>query len=231
MTGQMPKDDPEVAWQDVVRFIRQLGHDIRNHLNAAELQAAYLNEVATDDDTKAEIKRLREMVAEVSRSLQRVTSKMTPITINPIKYRCADFVEDVKQKLASSPQAASTVWHVQVGEATFEIDPQLLQEAVVELFENAAHHCREDSAIVAAATTENGEFELTLREPKKDFAASTENWGREPLRSIGRGQYGLGLNRIRMIVDAHAGSFSASYDPDNSTLVSRIVLPLAPPDV
>ena len=30
---------------DIVKFIRQLGHDLRNHLNAAELQAAYLAEI------------------------------------------------------------------------------------------------------------------------------------------------------------------------------------------
>jgi len=227
MTDQLPKDDPEVAWQDVVRFIRQLGHDIRNHLNAAELQAAYLNEVATDAETKSEIKRLREMVAEVSRSLQRVTSKITPVTINPIKYRCADFVEDVKQKLASTKSGATTTWTVQVGEAAIEIDPTLLQEVVVELFENAASHSPGDAPLAVSAAITDGQFELTLREPKKQFAAAIENWGREPLRSIGRGQYGLGLNRVRMIVAAHDGSFSARYDPDKSTLVSRIVLPLA----
>jgi hypothetical protein len=29
-----------------------------------------------------------------------------------------------------------------------------------------------------------------------------------------------------MIVEAHAGNFSASYDPQMSTLTNRIVLPL-----
>src|SRR3954451_18299390 len=59
-----------VSWDDVVRFIRQLSHDLRNHLNAAELQAAYLSEIATDAEMKEEIKRLREMVSVLGTTLQ-----------------------------------------------------------------------------------------------------------------------------------------------------------------
>jgi hypothetical protein len=33
-------DALDVAWGDDVRFIRQLTHDLRNHLNAIELQSA-----------------------------------------------------------------------------------------------------------------------------------------------------------------------------------------------
>ena len=80
---------------------------------------------------------------------------------------------------------------------------------------------------LATAKVESGQFEFTLAERKKQFEGNTENWGREPMRSIGRGHYGLGLNRIWMIVEAHDGKFSAQYDPTTAVLLSRIVLPLA----
>ena len=35
---------------DVVKFLRQLGHDLRNHLNAAELQSAYVAELAVAEN-------------------------------------------------------------------------------------------------------------------------------------------------------------------------------------
>ena len=58
-------DSLSVPWNDIVRFVRQLGHDIRNNLNAAELQSAYIAELTDDAELKNEIKRLREMVSEI----------------------------------------------------------------------------------------------------------------------------------------------------------------------
>ena len=58
-------DVPNVAWSDVVHFIRQLSHDLRNHLNAIELQSAYISELERNDELKSEIKRLREMISGI----------------------------------------------------------------------------------------------------------------------------------------------------------------------
>src|ERR1700719_1857118 len=165
MTEPLPKDRTDVAWSDVVSFLRQLSHDVRNHLNAAELQAAYLGELAENAEMKAEVKRLREMIAEVSRALQSVTSKMAGIPTTRIPYGCADLIEDVKQKLASLGKADETEWDVQVGEARVEVDPQLLEEALLELFANASLYRSRDGALLATAKIDNGKFDFTLREP------------------------------------------------------------------
>ena len=37
-------DSLSVPWVDAARFIRQFSHDLRNHLNAIELQSAYMGE-------------------------------------------------------------------------------------------------------------------------------------------------------------------------------------------
>jgi hypothetical protein len=39
--GSASAADLQVAMPDVARFVRQLSHDLRNHLNAAELQSAF----------------------------------------------------------------------------------------------------------------------------------------------------------------------------------------------
>ena len=224
------QDEPQVRWSELVAFVRQLSHDIRNHLNAAELQAAYLSELAQDAEIKNEVKRLREMVAEVSKALQSVTSKMSAITATRIRYRCADLVEDVKQRLESSTEKPHVQWQIDLGETAFEVDPQLLQEAFLEIFANAARHAQSGAGpMVAAARIDGQQFEFTLREPKKDFQEPTEKWGFEPLQKMTRGHYGLGLNRVRMIVELLGGGFTAEYDSRTSSLRSRIVLPLAKP--
>lgn len=214
---------------DVVKFVRQLSHDLRNHLNAAELQAAYLAEIAEDSEVKEEIKRLRAMISEVGTSLQRVTSTLSTARLTPMSYAAGDFMEDLRQRLETDyPEESTRIeWTVQPGGVSLQIDPQVLQPALLELFANAFRHDRGEGTISVEARVEGNRFVCTIREPKKKFERSTENWGREPFRSIGQGHYGLGLHRARAIIEAHDGQLTARYDSPASSLVTTVALPLA----
>ena len=53
----------------------------------AELQSAYLAEIAEDPELKEEVKRLRAMISDVGASLQRVTSALSSATIDPDALR------------------------------------------------------------------------------------------------------------------------------------------------
>ena len=77
-------DVANVAWSDVVRFIRQLSHDLRNHLNAIELQSAYISELERDDEIKSEIKRLREMISGLTSTLQSLSQAVGVVKPNLI---------------------------------------------------------------------------------------------------------------------------------------------------
>jgi K+-sensing histidine kinase KdpD len=215
---------------DIVQFVRQLNHDLRNHLNAAELQAAFIGELAESEELKKEVTRLRELMAEVTTSLQRVSVGLSPINPTLMRYRAADFLEDLKQKADIGRDPAKVTWEMEPGDAVLNIDPQLLQQAFVELFTNAFQHEPGNGALVAKAQIDNGQFIFTLREPKTRFELSTENWGREPLRKVSRGHYGLGLSRVWAIVQAHGGEFGAQYDPAQAALLSTVRLPLAKKD-
>jgi K+-sensing histidine kinase KdpD len=230
-TSSTPQPDLQVAMPDVVKFVRQLSHDLRNHLNAAELQSAYLAEIAEDSELQEEVKRLRTMISEVGTSLQRVTAALSAPRLTSMPYGAADFVDDLRQKLHSAypDESAKMEWTVQLDDVLLQIDPQLLQPALVELFANAFRHGRTEGAISADARVETERFVLTLREPKRSFEHSTENWGREPLRTVGQGHYGLGLHRSRVIIEAHDGRLNARYDLPTSSLVTKVVLPLAEP--
>src|SRR5258708_30312056 len=92
-------DDLNVAWIDVVRFIGQLSHDLRNHLNAIELQSAYISELERDDDLKGEIKRLRVMISGLTSTLQSLSKAVSVVKPNLISYPAADFVEDLREKI------------------------------------------------------------------------------------------------------------------------------------
>jgi K+-sensing histidine kinase KdpD len=111
------------------------------------------------------------------------------------------------------------------------IDPQLFQEVFVELFANAFQHDRGNGALVAKATTSDGKFVFSLHEPKAVFSSDTQNWGREPLRNIRQRHYGLGLNRVRGIVEAHGGKLQAQHDPKAGTFISTMTLPISSPQL
>lgn len=231
MAGPTPEDRSDslsVPWIDTVRFVQQLSHDLRNHLNAIELQSAYISELNGDGELKGEIKRLREMISGLTAILQKLTG-LGEVKPNLIAYRASDFVEDLRKKTAHEfpNESAEIIWDIQAGDAMLNVDPQLLQQAFSEVFANAFQHDRGKGALVAAARIDGKRFVFTLREPKARFEASTENWGREPFRKITHGHYGLGLNRVRVIMEAHGGEMHAQYDPKGTTLLATLALPLA----
>ena len=222
-----PQNEIQIPLPEVVKFVRQLSHDLRNHLNAAELQSTYLGEIAADPELKEETKRLREMLSAVSASLQRVTTALGAVKLTLMDYRASEFIEDLKSKLTADypNESAQMNWNVELGDARLEIDPQMLQPALLELFANAFRHDRGEGPISVEARMADDHFVFTLREPKQHFERATEQWGREPLRAITQGHYGLGLHWSRSIMEAHAGQLNARYNASESSLITTVILP------
>ena len=220
-------DDLKIAWSDVVRFVRQLSHDLRNHLNAIELQSAYIGELAGEDELKSEIKRLHEMAAGMALALQSLSKAVSEIKANLIAYPALDLLEDLRKKIDHDFSGEETAinWDIQVGNAMLNVDPQLLQEAFGELFANAFRHNCDKGSLVAIARLDKNRLLFALQEPKRGFDLPIENWAREPLRKVRHGHYGLGLNRVRAIVEAHGGEMYVQYDPDASAFTTTFVLP------
>lgn len=222
-------DSPKVAWSDVVHFIRQLSHDLRNHLNAIELQSAYISELERDDALKDEIKRLRKIISGSTSALHSLSKVVSDVKPDLIPYRAADLAEDLRNKIDHdfSRGSAEVTWDIQLGDEMLNVDPQLLQEAFTELFANAFRHNRENGSLVLIARIDNNRLLFSLQEPKSQFELPTENWGREPLRKISQGHYGLGLNRVRAIVEAHGGEIHTQHDPNVSALTTTLVFPVS----
>ncbi len=65
---------PPVPWTRVDKFIGQMTHDIRNGLNALELQLTLLGELSADAEVMSEVKALRGLLLNVTRQLQAIKS-------------------------------------------------------------------------------------------------------------------------------------------------------------
>jgi K+-sensing histidine kinase KdpD len=229
-SSENPSDSLNVSWSDTVHFVRQLSHDLRNDLNAIELQSAYIAELTQDQELQTEIKRLREVVSGMNSTLQRLSRAASDVTPNMISYRVPEFLADMRTEIERrfSNKSDEINWNVQLQDVILHVDPQLLQEVFVELFANAFQHDRGNGALLASARIDNNRLLFTLNEPKPAFDSATQNWGREPLRNISQRHYGLGLNRVRAIVEAHGGQLQAQYDPKALALVSTVTLPVEP---
>jgi len=228
-SSEAPTDSLTVSWSDTVRFVRQLSHDLRNDLNAIELQSAYIGELTQDQELTSEIKRLREVVSGLNSTLQLLSRAVGDVAPNVVTYPADEFLTDMRAQIERnfSKENHEITWDVQLEHGILNIDPQLLQEVFMELFANAFQHDRGKGALVASARISDGRFLFTLHEPKAVFSSETQNWGREPLRNIRQRHYGLGLNRVRAIIEAHGGELQAQYDPKAATLVSTMALPMS----
>lgn len=219
----------QIALSDFARFVRQLSHDLRNHLNAAELQAAFIAEIAEDPEVKEEVKRLRAMVSQTGAALQKLTTTLGAVKLTVMPYPAAEFMEDFRQKLTTTfpERTADLAWQLTLPAGVIlDVDPQLLQSALLELFANAFTHSRAPGPITITAEVCGQAFVLRVCEPKASFSLTTNNWGREPLRTIGQGHYGLGLYRLRTILEAHEGQLEANFDAVASQLVTTVRLPV-----
>src|SRR5947209_16730476 len=137
----MPKiptitDAEPLPWPDAVMFIRQLSHDLRNHLNAAELQVALMNEIASDPELKDEMRRLREMLGTMTATLQKLSGAVVSPRPTCIDYPAPDLMRDLQTKFESDfPDRTGKVqWSTQLGDPAVQlhVDPQLLQQALFE---------------------------------------------------------------------------------------------------
>jgi K+-sensing histidine kinase KdpD len=227
-SSEPPSGPLTVPWSDTVRFVRQLSHDLLNDLNAIELQSAYIGELTQGQELTNEITRLREVVSSLNATLQRLSRAVGEVAPNLIAYPVVEFMADMRTQIERnfSKEDHEITWDVQLKDGMLNIDPQLFQEVFVELFANSFQHDRDKGVLVARARISEGRFLFTLHEPKAVFSPDTQNWGREPLRNVRQRHYGLGLNRVRAIIEAHGGQLQAEFDPKAATLVSTVALPV-----
>ena len=226
---QSGKDSQSVPWSDAIRFIAQLSHDLRNDLNAIELQSTYIEELGKSEEVRNEIKRLREMISRLASTLQRLSRAVGEVKPNLIPYSASDFMQDLRGKIDRDfPEESKEIsWEIQLGDAMLNVDPQFFEEAFTVIFANAFRHDRGKGPLVASAKIDDKGFLFSLHESKARFDLPTQNWGREPLRKMSQRHYGLGLNRVRAIVEAHGGDLNAQYDPKVSALITTFRLPLS----
>src|SRR4029077_7459217 len=123
-------------------FVRQLSHDLRNDLNAIELQSAYIGELTQDQELTGEIKRLRDVVSGMNSTLQLLSRAVGEVAPNVVTYPPREFLTGMRTQSERnfSKENHEITGAVQLQDGLLTIDPQLLEQVFVELFANAFQH-------------------------------------------------------------------------------------------
>ncbi len=226
-------DLPLVPWVRVEGFIGQLAHDIRNGLNAVELQLTFLGEISTDPEAVDEIKRLRNTLANVTRQLQSLRTGIGAALPYSLEYPAEDFFDDLRERFVKLTHDASSkvLWEINLGsEVVLKVDPDLTINALLELLANGLHFTRAEALPIRVQVSAiDGGVSFLLQEPQQTEPTVTpEEWGRAPLLTTRRGAYGLGLFRVRRGLESQGGTLDVEYSSAQQSLTTRVTLPGAP---
>ena len=231
--AELPSANVAVPFERVAVMVRQLTHDVRNGLNGMELQSAYVAELLRDPEDAADaldaLKRLRELIAENGRMLQRFSARFHVAPPNPVTYPAKHFVEDFRARLAKTlPDFAPQVaWTDDLAGEAISVDVEMIFAALGEIWQNAAHFQERGEPVSAHASAHTGRFQIELRQHRTALPSAPATWGREPLVSTRPGGYGLGIFHARRLFAAHGGGVEFTHDDASAQLTTRVFLPLA----
>ena len=209
----------------VAGFIRQHTHDIRNHLNGLDLEAALLAETVTDSESAEGLARMRRQIHGLAEELRALSAKFSgdPANRAPIAARELFLIWQDQAALLGLDAVA---WSTALGEEKVSVDVAAVSEVFKELLVNARQFTG-PSGLAATAIRRGGRIAFELRETKA-APLDPSAWGAQPFVSTKRGGYGLGLWQAAQMVAASGGETTRTYlPPPDATLLTKLTFPLA----
>lgn len=220
-----------VPFEGVAAFNRKLIHDIRNGLNAIDLQLASMMELDSGSDSalREDLQLARRLLHNEARRLVEIATQFRNPSPQIIGYHAADLVEDMRARIARGlgDAAPAINWTVEAHAERVAVDFEMLSGVVVELARNAAQFRGGADPIEARAAVEDGRFVLEWKQHRDAVDGDPAKWGDAPFTTSRRGAYGLGLFAARRTLAALGGTLRMSHDAERCELSSRLTLPLA----
>jgi signal transduction histidine kinase len=218
--------EPDIPWERIAGFMRQLTHEVRNGLNSLDLEAALMQELATDDEAHACAARARQQVrrlADQLRSLSALFQKPQPATAC---MSARELFLNSKEQHAGISCASEVRWVEELGSEEIDVDESMMATVFRELLTNASAFTAGSKPVTLTARGGNGAVMFELREPKPD-QLDPADWDRAFFTGR-RGHFGLGLWNVRRLVEANSGTITRRFLEKESALVTTLRLPVVP---
>lgn len=215
--------EPEIPWSRLAAFVRQHTHDVRNHLNGLDLEAALLDDIVPRGEAKESVARLRRQIREFAHEMRDLSAKFGDPPSGRASVPASVLFLIWKDQASDFDPAPNITWNQEVGEAKVVVDPDAMARTFQELIANAIAFSP-GQPLRAEAVTKDGHVSFTLTEPKKD-PVDPSHWGEAPLNTTQRGAYGLGLWSVERSVKASNGEIHRHYDSAGKELVTTLSFP------
>ncbi|MBV9490452.1 MAG: sensor histidine kinase [Verrucomicrobia bacterium] len=213
-----------LPWSGFFRVLRRLSHNVRNHLNTAELEAAFAAEITTDADVRQSLRRMRQSFDKIARELESLLARLQTPVVEPIDVRGDEFFRALRQDSETHLGTATPIhwdWLPSAPERVC-LDLDLACRIIRELLDNAIRYRSDQSRpLCVRAGGQPGRLELEIIEPK--LAQPDLNaWATPASTSADPKRYGLGLWAVRQWLRAMNGELHRAYDEDQRVLVTRL---------
>ena len=216
-------------------FLRVLGHDLRNPINAIAISAQAIAEMREDDPETAEIaEQMRSSTRAGNRMLNdfldfAVTRLGRAIPVSPTPMDLGALCREVAAEVRTgAPQCRIQVEAAEALEGVW--DRARLRQLLSNLLNNAVQHGDPGAGITVSAASANGRVMLRVHNRGKPIPAETLPRVFEPfMRGSNRGErggsVGLGLYIAREVALAHGGSIQVASTASGGTTFT-VNLPL-----
>ncbi len=215
--------EPQIPWPQLAAFVRQHTHDVRNHLNSLDLEAALLGELVTTSESRESAGRLRKQIRNFANEMRALSAKFADPPSGRAVVPASMLMLIWQDQAASLDPKPEVTWEHDLGEAKITVDPDSIARTFRELLANAAFFSQ-GKLLYADGSAQNGNVVFRLCEPK-DQPVDPSQWGHAPLHSTRRGGYGLGLWNVDRSVEASHGTVQRKYDADTHQLVTTLSFP------
>lgn len=215
------ENEPQLLWPKLAAFVRQHTHDVRNHLNGLDLEAALLSELVTDAEAADSVKRMRTQVRRLASDLRALSARFADPQPDPAPFAAAEFVSICKEQ-AAALSVELAVENEPPPDAAINVDGMAVAQVFKELLQNAREF---GEGRVELSTAADGDAATFSFREKCAGDIDPSGWGRAPFASTKRGAYGLGLWEADRTVAANGGTVARRLD-DDGMLVTEIRFPL-----
>ncbi len=172
-----------VSWSRLTAFVRQLGHDIRNDLNALSLEAALLKELVNDPEAATSAARIQSQLRDIANRLKDLSSRYALPAPQPGPVTVAELASHLQSTIGSGQMD----WEI-AGDGSVHTDVVLLARAFRELAQNAIERSKGQKPQAILESGKNGGATLTLREKGEEYA-----WPVSAFEAPKAGHYGAGI--------------------------------------
>lgn len=223
-TGFASEPGATIAVERLEAFLRQLSHDVRNDLNAMDLLTSYVEDLQPEGSVREALSQLHDSVRYGSQRMQRLSRAVQICDPEWIPYPSDLLFEDVRAryKLDRPEVFERTNWERLGARVVVAVDPGLVMEALLELLDNALGFSPSGTSVRVFVESQEHGVLWRIEQVADKCPADISQWGRRPLESTRSSRYGLGLFRVRRIVEAHNANLNFFHQPDGQLLVTEV---------